>query len=149
MTDLIAHVDVICVRCFTDSDWLGLSACEQSSAQRRERCVYYCLQWLPNRINVAGANILVTSDGRVKLSDFGHSKRLESTVTTHNFQSLKGTAFWMAPEVILILWCDLLEFIVCQVIKQEGHGRRADIWSVGCTVVEMACGVGDVLLVKC
>jgi len=74
--------------------------------------------------DVKGANILVTADGRVKLSDFGHSKRLESTLVTHNFQSLKGTAFWMAPEVI----------------KQEGHGRRADIWSVGCTVVEMATG---------
>merc|ERR1712178_635297 len=74
--------------------------------------------------DIKGANILVTSDGCVKLTDFGHSKRLEGTAATLNFNSLKGTAFWMAPEVI----------------KQEGHGRRADIWSVGCTVVEMACG---------
>jgi len=74
--------------------------------------------------DIKGANILVTSDGCVKLSDFGHSKRLEETAATLNFNSLKGTPFWMAPEVI----------------KQEGHGRRADIWSVGCTVVEMASG---------
>lgn len=75
--------------------------------------------------DVKGANILVTSDGQIKLSDFGHSRRLDTTTLhTHNFHSLKGTPFWMAPEVI----------------KQEGHGRSADIWSVGCTIVEMASG---------
>ena len=60
---------------------------------------------------------------------------------THNFQSLKGTAFWMAPEVLSHICCLPCLSLLRQVIKQEGHGRRADIWSVGCTVVEMATGV--------
>jgi len=42
---------------------------------------------------------------------------------THRF-SLQGSVFWMAPEVV----------------KQSGHTSKADIWSVGCLVVEMFTG---------
>ena len=38
--------------------------------------------------------------------------------------SLQGSVFWMAPEVV----------------KQSGHTFKADIWSVGCLVVEMLTG---------
>ena len=38
--------------------------------------------------------------------------------------SLQGSVFWMAPEVV----------------KQTGHTKKADIWSVGCLVVEMLTG---------
>jgi len=75
--------------------------------------------------DIKGANILVDNTGLVKLADFGASKRIENIVTMESgFKSVKGTPYWMAPEVI----------------RQEGHGRQADIWSVACTVIEMATG---------
>ena len=46
--------------------------------------------------DVKGANILVDLDGTAKLADFGQSKRDQE----EGFQTVKGTPFWMAPEVI-------------------------------------------------
>ena len=58
----------------------------------------------------------VTEDGVVKLADFGSSKRIDGVETLgHDNHSLRGTPYFMAPEVIL----------------QTGHGRKADIWSMG------------------
>lgn len=41
-----------------------------------------------------------------------------------NRPSLQGSVFWMAPEVV----------------QQKTHTSAADIWSVGCLVVEMLTG---------
>lgn len=75
--------------------------------------------------DIKGANILVDNTGLVKLADFGASKKIEDVATIGSgYTSVKGTPYWMAPEVI----------------TQAGHGRQADIWSVACTVIEMATG---------
>ena len=104
--------------------------------------------------DIKGANILVDTHGSVKISDFGISKRVQesktfltegaagaasgsssatSTATTgkrggggfgNNRVSLQGSVFWMAPEVV----------------KQTAYTRKADIWSLGCLVVEMLTG---------
>jgi serine/threonine protein kinase len=74
--------------------------------------------------DIKGANILVDNKGVIKLADFGASKKLEGLVSHGDVASLKGTIYWMAPEVI----------------RQSGYGRQADIWSLGCTVIEMATG---------
>lgn len=70
--------------------------------------------------DIKGANILVTNEGLVKLSDFGSAKRLHTSCV----ESFIGTSSWMAPEIIL----------------DKGYERFADIWSLGCTVYEMLHG---------
>ena len=79
--------------------------------------------------DIKAANILVDVDGTIKISDFGVSGDLdkfkENTVSKSQLlMSLKGTVPWMAPEVIC----------------QRGYGRKADVWSLGCLLLEMATG---------
>jgi mitogen-activated protein kinase kinase kinase len=85
--------------------------------------------------DIKGANILVDNKGTVKISDFGISKRVEASSLLHPqppgvFKrggprvSLQGSVFWMAPEVV----------------RQTAYTKKADIWSLGCLIVEMFTG---------
>ncbi|KAM3480197.1 hypothetical protein MY8738_005093 [Beauveria namnaoensis] len=80
--------------------------------------------------DIKGANILVDNKGTIKISDFGISKKLEASnllggaKNAKHRPSLQGSVFWMAPEVV----------------KQTSYTRKADIWSLGCLVVEMMTG---------
>ncbi|GAY58405.1 hypothetical protein CUMW_186770 [Citrus unshiu] len=65
------------------------------------------------------ANILVEANGSVKLADFGLAK----AIAMNDVKSCRGSPFWMAPEVVNL--------------KNDGYGLTADIWSLGCTVLEM------------
>ncbi|KAM1665130.1 hypothetical protein EV1_044030 [Malus domestica] len=65
------------------------------------------------------ANILVDASGSVKLADFGLAKATKF----NDVKSCKGTAYWMAPEVVNL--------------RNRGYGLAADIWSLGCAVLEM------------
>ncbi|NXJ97184.1 M3K19 kinase, partial [Corythaixoides concolor] len=78
--------------------------------------------------DIKGNNVMLMPSGIVKLIDFGCARRLAwaSLSGTQNemLKSVHGTPYWMAPEVI----------------NESGYGRKSDIWSVGCTVFEMATG---------
>ncbi|KAI9811649.1 MAG: hypothetical protein M1827_005398 [Pycnora praestabilis] len=70
--------------------------------------------------DIKGANILTTKEGLVKLADFGVATR---TTGLHE-SSVVGTPYWMAPEVI----------------ELSGATTASDIWSLGCTVIELLDG---------
>ncbi|KAG0280987.1 hypothetical protein BGZ96_001333 [Linnemannia gamsii] len=70
--------------------------------------------------DIKGANILATKEGIVKLADFGVAT-LSSDVGD---MSVAGTPYWMAPEII----------------ELSGATTASDIWSVGCTVIELLDG---------
>eukprot|EP00755_Sulcionema_specki_P008580 Sspe_Gene.41333::Locus_19992_Transcript_1_1_Confidence_1.000_Length_3096::g.41333::m.41333 len=74
--------------------------------------------------DVKGANVLVNTNGAVKVADFGTAmiiKDLKPKTTNGEGFGTCGTPFWMAPEVIL----------------NESYSFPCDIWSLGCTVIEM------------
>lgn len=75
--------------------------------------------------DLKGANVLVDHNGIVKLSDFGCAKLFESSFSMSDLNgAIRGSLPWMAPEVVM----------------NKGLRRKADIWSLGCLMIELAVG---------
>uniref|UniRef100_A0A8C5C5M1 non-specific serine/threonine protein kinase n=1 Tax=Gadus morhua TaxID=8049 RepID=A0A8C5C5M1_GADMO len=77
--------------------------------------------------DVKGNNILLTTQGGVKLVDFGVSAQLTNTRLRRN--TSVGTPFWMAPEVI-----------ACEQQLDTTYDARCDVWSLGITAIELGDG---------
>ncbi|KAG5534081.1 hypothetical protein RHGRI_022274 [Rhododendron griersonianum] len=108
--------------------------------------------------DIKGANILVDPNGEIKLADFGMAKHVclifsplqqevnyyhallkyvyncssgprtnfemfEQITASSSMLSFKGSPYWMAPEVVM---------------NTNGYSLPVDIWSLGCTILEMA-----------
>ena len=108
----------------------------------------YCLQILTGlRVlhdagiahrDIKADNLLLADDGTVKLADFGSAKRISmsktATMMETNAQQIRGSPLWVAPEVIRneVNTLDQRASLV--------GWRRADVWSFGCTVIELISG---------
>ncbi|KAA6383765.1 MAG: putative Serine/threonine-protein kinase 4, partial [Streblomastix strix] len=72
--------------------------------------------------DIKASNILVKSNGDIRIGDFGVSATLKRTLDKRN--TMIGSPYWMAPEVI----------------SNEPYDKKADIWSLGITTIEMVEG---------
>lgn len=73
--------------------------------------------------DLKAANVLISKDGNVQLCDFGVAAKVVSNSSKRT--TMAGTPYWMAPEVIK---------------SGEAYNSKADIWSLGITVYEIATG---------
>lgn len=74
--------------------------------------------------DVKCSNMLLTKDGTLKLSDYNFSFLLFGTNSRVESRIKQNTANWMAPEVI----------------EAGDYWKQSDIWSLGCSILEMLWG---------
>ncbi|KAJ8610386.1 hypothetical protein CTAYLR_003895 [Chrysophaeum taylorii] len=111
LLDRFGKLEEVVVRLYSRQILLGLEYLHSQGIAHRD---------------IKAANILVSNDGSVKLADFGASKRI--TVESLHATGARGSPLWMAPEVI-------------KESAPRGQGwRKADVWSLGATIIEMATG---------
>ena len=77
--------------------------------------------------DLKGENLLLANAEHklVKIADFGSSHELGNETLSHDVAAIRGSPYWMSPEHILGARC----------------GRKADVWSFACVLLEMLTGV--------
>ena len=106
----------------TSSHSMDITSCHFYAA-----CVVDALAYLhSNRIiyrDLKPENLLIDTDGYLKIVDFGFAKRLKRKHVYRTY-TICGTPDYMAPEMLMNM----------------GYGVSVDVWAVGVLIFEMICG---------
>ncbi|XP_057792641.1 mitogen-activated protein kinase kinase kinase 18-like [Salvia miltiorrhiza] len=106
----------------TDALRRGGGRLPEAAIRRYARGIVIGLEHLHSRgivhCDIKGSNVLVAGGGAAKIADFGCAKAAGEAA------AIAGTPMFMAPEAA----------------RGEEQGFAADVWAVGCTVIEMATG---------
>jgi len=97
----------------------------QSYAHQLVDALAYCHSKHVVHRDIKGKNILVDTQGTLKLADFGSAKEF-SNVLSKDAPSISYnyTPLWTAPEVL-----------------SGDYNSKVDVWSLGCVLIEMASGL--------
>ncbi|KAK8967303.1 putative serine/threonine-protein kinase [Platanthera guangdongensis] len=97
------------VKCFMEQLFIGLNHCHNNGVLHRD---------------IKGANLLISDDGILKISDFGLATFF-STELKHPLTSRVVTLWYRPPELLL---------------GAQDYGISVDLWSSGCILAELLAG---------
>eukprot|EP01116_Phalansterium_solitarium_P023616 TRINITY_DN837_c0_g1_i1.p1 TRINITY_DN837_c0_g1~~TRINITY_DN837_c0_g1_i1.p1 ORF type:complete len:652 (-),score=280.83 TRINITY_DN837_c0_g1_i1:241-2196(-) len=122
---VMEFMDRGCVTDILDQFTAGIRLSEQQMARICQSTLSgLCEMHRRHRIHrdIKSDNILINDLGQIKIADFGFATQL--TIQKAKRNTIVGTPYWMAPEVI----------------SGAAYDEKADIWSLGIMAMEMAEG---------